>query len=209
MNPTELKGRSAPVPGFPNVRAGEDGVLWLWGSCWERVLPKSQGRVWVRADHGKGVHVRAARLVCAAWHGAPQPRWAVMYDDGNPANLKPSNLSWSRQQRTGTRRKVCGFAEEEIRERAAAGETLAALAREFKVSVSTVSAVCKGRVRGGKSVARTAQLTPEQRAEVIRLRRAGVKELAVAVRFKRSPNQITRIMRAAREQEQQPCSPSE
>jgi hypothetical protein len=104
---------------------------------------------------------------------------------------------------------VCRFAEEEIRERAAAGETLTALAREFRVSVATCSTICKGRKKGGKSVARTAWLTADQRAELVRQRKAGVKELAVAVRFKRTQKRIWSIMREEREREQreQPCSP--
>lgn len=203
-----MKDRSAPVPGFPNVRADEHGRVWLWsGSCWRQLLPGSQGRVWATTDSGKRVPVKVARLACAAWHGVPQPGWAVVFADEDRSNFRPSNLSWSQQQRTGVPRKVSRLDEEDIRERAAAGETLTALAREFGVSISTCSTICKGRKKGGKSVARFAWLTAEQRAEVVRQRKAGVKELAVAVRFKRTQKRVSTIMREEREREQQACSP--
>lgn len=200
-NPDELRsGRNAPVPGFKNLRADEAGRLWKWnGAVWERFGAGAGPRTAVRDDAGKKTAVKKCRLVCAAWHGAPQGRgWSVRFLDGDRTNLKPRNLAWCPRQRTGMPRRLSLWDQEDIRERAEAGETLTALAAEFGVSVATASNICKDYQPGGPSVAATAWLAGDERAELVRQRRAGRKELAVAVRFKRSLSRVSAIMREER-----------
>ncbi|MBP3957730.1 HNH endonuclease [Gemmata sp. G18] len=206
-NPDELKGvRSAPVPGVPGFRADERGRLWrLRGGVWERYERLSST---IRMN-GRQVLIRAHRMVCSAWHGEPGGRgWSVRFLDGNRENLRPKNLEWS-QKRVGRPRTLTKWKQADALERAEAGEQLTDLAREFGVSVATMTNLCKNYVRRGRSVAAVAHhatlCPPEQRAEAVRQRLAGRKATAVSRRFGISTTLLGELVKRAKESQ---CTPS-
>lgn len=81
-----------------------------------------------------------------------------------------------------------------ILERSKSGESRAALAEEFGVSVYTIDSVRRGRTTGAKPVA-TRALTNEQ-AELIRIRHAaGETQTALAAEFGTSQQAISQIIR--------------
>jgi len=199
----ELKGvRSAPVPGFTGIRADEDGGLWRWtGEAWERFGTAPGNRVTLRDDTGANRQLRKARLIAAAWYGERPPGWAVGFFDGNGKNLYAANLRWSKTK-PGYPRRLAGYQQDAIRARAERGEKLTALAREFKVNIATICAICKNYQRRGASVAATRWLTPDERREILRLSRTGLKQAVIAKRFKRCVNRVRAVIReeAAREE---------
>lgn len=106
-----------PIAGFPGYRVGDDGSVW---SCWKKV---SLGRGGTRSVMGTEWHRRklspsgergylkvmlatpegkksqlVARLVLEAFGDPCPPGGWVNYEDGNPANVAASNLSWKTRE---------------------------------------------------------------------------------------------------------------
>jgi hypothetical protein len=46
----------------------------------------------------RGKNHKVARLICEAFHGAPQPGQVCMHLDENAANNRPNNLKWGTQR---------------------------------------------------------------------------------------------------------------
>jgi hypothetical protein len=107
---------------------------------------------------------RVHRLVAEAFLGpAPFDGAMVAHNDGNKTNNRISNLRWASALenqadsiRHGTRpkgsevklSKLTESAIPEIRKRAEAGERYASIAKDYGVSVSTISLIKKGRIWG-------------------------------------------------------------
>lgn len=159
--------RYLPAVGFPGYRVGDDGSVWTchrWRNFhsgeWRRLTPISAGEnphMKVTLKKGKGrvqkyVHV----LVLEAFVGPrPEGMQACHDPDWNPGNNRLSNLRWGTQSdntqdclRHG--RHFTPFArlpsasksqQEEIRRRAAGGQSTRTIARSMHLGKSTVWSV--------------------------------------------------------------------
>jgi len=112
------------------------------------------------SKHGNTKYIYIHRLVCAAFHGAPEPKQVAMHLDNDPDNNVPSNLRW------GTHRENIQQAVDDglmprgeevknsklnrhkvlkIRKLRKAGYKLREISDRFKVSEGMVSRICAGK----------------------------------------------------------------
>jgi hypothetical protein len=93
------------IPSLPDYQASSDGLLRhrLHGAYTATGGHRRYGGQEHRGQWDgrryvlryKGRTYRVARLICEAWHGpAPAPHARARLVDGNPRNLRPSNLVW-------------------------------------------------------------------------------------------------------------------
>jgi hypothetical protein len=159
-----------PVPGFPGYCVGNDGSVWsrwhrggrhgyVLADCWRRLtggIDKDGYRKVILCAAGRRRYVRVASLILEVFVGPCPPGLECCHDDGNAANDRLTNLRWDTHRNNvadkrghGTHQagerhgmhKLTADQVREIRRRRAAGEAVAALAREFGVWPGTVSAV--------------------------------------------------------------------
>ncbi|MDB5596218.1 MAG: endonuclease [Hyphomicrobiales bacterium] len=94
---------------------------------------------------------RMSRLICEAFHGpSPFPNAVVMHIDDDQTNNAPENLKWGTQKENlnapqfirklqARVRRFTGLQVHEIRSRRRSGEQLKSLAKEYCVSLDTIS----------------------------------------------------------------------
>ncbi len=148
---------------FPGYGIHCDGSVWAVGTNWRgygarHLTPvEMRGYLNVRMNvAGKRLRVPVHRLVCRAFHGEPQPGQQVRHLNGDPFDNRAVNLAWGTPRENAADRddhgrsvrgervvqhKLTASQVDDIRRRAAAGERQRALAAEFGVSETTVSAV--------------------------------------------------------------------
>ena len=161
-----------PIPGCPGYLAGSDGTIWSempgrngrWQSL-HVIQPYRDKRgymhVTLRCNQTKrrySVH----QLVALTFHGLRPDGYVVRHRNGNASDNRPENLIYGTQAENiadkdthgtairGDRSYLAKITDEqatEILRRMNAGESQAALAREFGIADATVSALKKGRIR--------------------------------------------------------------
>lgn len=109
---------------------------------------------------GVGTRHKLHRIVCRAFHGEPAEGQQAAHLDGDRSNARSDNLTWASQSENESHKKAHGTANtgqrhgmarltqeavENVRTRAAAGENLSALAREFGISTGHCSDIAKGK----------------------------------------------------------------
>lgn len=163
------------VPSLPEYEASSEGRVRrvpFWGEMPHGGMRRYGGQEtfggWRPGDNRfcilfRGKNYKVARMVCEAFNGPSPPGAVCMHLDENSRNNKPDNLAWGTQKENLN---APGFIErastpllsrvwrgsfltdEQIRQiRARAGETRAALAREYGCSPSHISNVIAGRAR--------------------------------------------------------------
>lgn len=158
------------IPGFPGYRAGSDGTIWsAWmknapyravlGTEWHelRRTPHCKGYLAVALCRdgkrfGKLVHV----LVLLAHVGPCPPGHEAAHDNGIRTDCRLSNLAYKTKKANAEDKKrhgtyKCGEQQNgaklekeqviEIRRRRDAGESLLAIASDFGITISNVSAI--------------------------------------------------------------------
>lgn len=147
------------IDGFPGYRVGDDGTVWCCRSIngkgafrqWRLKCPNKTTRFGhCRVDLYSGKDERrfryVHRLVLEAFVGPCPDGMEACHNDGNPLNNCLSNLRWDTHKnnqadrwRHGTARATLteGFVAA-ARRRYKAGETIACLARESGVCLSTI-----------------------------------------------------------------------
>jgi hypothetical protein len=94
------------------------------------------------------------RLVAEAFVSNPDKLPEVNHIDSDPNNAAASNLEWVDSQQNKIhaikygrkKRKLNSSQVEGIKKRRSAGESLKSIAKDFDVSLSTVSRICRGEV---------------------------------------------------------------
>lgn len=159
---------------FPGYRVGDDGSVWTrWahnghqprrlGGEWRRMTPSGQvgGYVGVNLFRGgKPTRKLVHRLVLEAFVGPAPDRHQCCHNDGNPRNNALNNLRWDvasanhadraahgtlcRGERSGLA-KITEQQAREIKVRLDKGAQCKALASEFNVAPSTISAIKSGK----------------------------------------------------------------
>ena len=94
------------------------------------------------------------RLVAEAFIDNPENLPEVNHIDSDPDNAAASNLEWVDSQQNKIhaikygrkKRKLNSSQVEGIKKRRSAGESLKSIAKDFDVSLSTVSRICRGEV---------------------------------------------------------------
>lgn len=158
------------IPGHPGYFAGDDGHIYsLKRASAPRRLAEGcdrYGYPTVQVAHplhsGETITRNIHRMVCAAYHGAPEPTAEVLHFDGVASNNQPSNLRWGsakenaadreRHGRTARGEKNLGankLTEEQAREiKCMLTKRIPqrAIARRFGVSQTTVTFINTGRL---------------------------------------------------------------
>ena len=158
------------IPGFDGYLADSDGHIWStrrgrWGTG-PKMLQLAEsfcknGYSRVNVNNGKKKCSQlTGKLVALAFHGPCPEGLEVSHQDNDPSNNRPSNLLYEthldnmrRQVDAGTRiysihHTNCPLTKQQvkaIRERRAQGEKLLPLAKEFGVSISTISNIALGK----------------------------------------------------------------
>jgi hypothetical protein len=157
-----------PCPGFPDYLVCEDGTIMRATSLPGRpagsvVQPylHDNGYLYVRLSGAHGTReLRLHRLVCQAWHGAPQGNLQACHNDGDRTNNASANLRWATakenaadKHKHGTHRvgsqvggaKLTEASVEVIKQQLAAGETCRAIAGQHGVAPKTIQRIMAGR----------------------------------------------------------------
>lgn len=152
-----------PIPGLPGYEADSRGQIYGKRGHALSPCPAHNGylKVSVVLPSGKQATRRVSRLVCRAFHGAPPFEGAqASHLSGDKTDNRPDNLAWESAkqncarkvahgtQQTGARNGNARLTREQVVQvfvRVYAGESQAALAREFGVDNSTVNNIKSGR----------------------------------------------------------------
>lgn len=122
------------------------GKAWFGAWTGERYIARIRGRT----------H-KVARLVCAAFHGAPPDgKFVCIHLDEDARNNKPENLEWGTQKQNlnfpkylaRMRARERGLSQEaihNIRQRRSAGEMLKVIATDHGIAPQTVCDIAKGK----------------------------------------------------------------
>ncbi len=145
------------VPEYPGLVISSDGRIQGPSGKWLKAFPGKQGYLRFNIYRGNqrwtqhGVHA----AVCVAFHGPRPEGQLVRHLDGNPGNNQAENLAWGTsldneadkirhgRSLTGTRHHQAKLTEDDVRHICSSGMTGRALALNYGVTESTVSAIRK------------------------------------------------------------------
>lgn len=142
------------IPGFDGYDVGDHGRVrsyrnGRWGLRKNPTLLKCSGAEYPRVTLSRGGrkhYIRVHKLVMLAFIGPPPDGMQVCHKNSNGLDNRLENLRYD--TRIGNERDKCPFTDGQIvkmRERRAAGEKMAALAREHNVSYTHMWNICTGR----------------------------------------------------------------
>lgn len=145
-----------PVPSYPRFSVSREGKVRGPSGKILSDFPDKRGyrRISLYVGYKSWKQVGVHFLVCEAFHGVRPDGAVIAHGDGNPANNKSDNLRWTAQWQNehdkrrhdrallGERHHQSKLTEKQVRDiraRLAHGEGGSALAREYKVTPTTIS----------------------------------------------------------------------
>jgi len=162
--PIKIKYIKIPIPGYPGFYADSDGYIWGFqvkrNTGWHRLCssPTTYGYLLVHVYYnGKRKTVQVHQLVALAFHGpCPLGKQVRHYPDPDKNNNRPENLKYGTPKENAAdsieqglsprgikncKAKLDDILAMEVYNRAITGENQRFIARDYGISISTVSSI--------------------------------------------------------------------